>query len=428
MSRHRVSNQAQLAQIISSEFTNNAILRHRSLVIVERSTSDYLIEFTKFSGGTFVPSTETVDRSDRISAFLGKEWPQLTHLVADPVDAGLLAAMVGTITGGGILVLGLPFVIPSLENSPQPDAEEQHTEDDVEIETPSKNELPTPTSRFNRRLARLIAELESRRPHDVLIARFLTHYDRGTRIEKSVLSNESWDERKTLKQFGNHKGTTIQSQFAAASKEQDALLKQGIEHLSSTDRGFVRIMGKRGRGKTTLLARLANWLFNRNIQYRITALHPTALSSFHKQTDHDSAAFFVTPHNALLAASDILFVDEAGNLSIDILSKLAECYPQLVFSTTVEGYEQAGRAFELRFEELSRKHTSICSLLLTPVYPWRWLPNDPIEELIDTLVLNRTTTTTTTTTKRFQRFHSAPVNQFQEDRYTKMNYLIMKKR
>lgn len=73
-----------------------------------------------------------------------------------------------------------------------------------------------------------------------------------------------------------------------------------------------------------------------------------------------------------------LFVDEAASLPVPLLIRLLEGKPKLVFSTTTDGYEGAGRGFSLRFRPyLQRKVKKLyeCSLSI----PIRWSSGDPVE-------------------------------------------------
>lgn len=74
-------------------------------------------------------------------------------------------------------------------------------------------------------------------------------------------------------------------------------------------------------------------------------------------------------------------------MPLGLLQELMTRHTRLILCTTVEGYESSGRAFELRIQH-SIKQKFESQLQLSPKQPWRWLADDPIESLIDSLVLN----------------------------------------
>ncbi len=82
----------------------------------------------------------------------------------------------------------------------------------------------------------------------------------------------------------------------------------------------------------------------------------------------------------------LLLVDEAAALPAGMLEALFRRYPRVVFSTTEHGYEGTGRGFAVRFDDrLDDLAASVRRLTLaTPV---RWAPGDPLEALVDRLLL-----------------------------------------
>ena len=97
---------------------------------------------------------------------------------------------------------------------------------------------------------------------------------------------------------------------------------------------------------------------------------------------HESSSLTFKSIDVLLSdeiSADLLLVDEASAIPVDILNKLAKKFPRIVFSTTVHGYEGSGRGFEMRFiRQLSqRKPDFKRSQMLQPI---RWYKHDTLEQ------------------------------------------------
>jgi tRNA(Met) cytidine acetyltransferase len=89
------------------------------------------------------------------------------------------------------------------------------------------------------------------------------------------------------------------------------------------------------------------------------------------------------PKSAAERKADLFVVDEAAGIPLPALKELAGKTP-VVFSTTVHGYEGAGRTFTLRFLPLLGKHGS--ASMSEPV---RYASGDPVEEwLFDSFLLD----------------------------------------
>ncbi len=105
--------------------------------------------------------------------------------------------------------------------------------------------------------------------------------------------------------------------------------------------------------------------------HQLRFLPPDVLSEQHPQQHHEAR---------------LLLIDEAAALPSTTLEALFALYPRCVFATTEHGYEGSGRGFTLRF--LPRLETIAVSVhhhwLSTPI---RWAPDDPLEHLVDRLLL-----------------------------------------
>ena len=165
----------------------------------------------------------------------------------------------------------------------------------------------------------------------------------------------------------------------------------------------------RGRGKSAALGIAAAQLMDRkNIHIVITAptlktsdivfkhakqeLNNTSItitSTGKLHTEHSSLNF-IAPDVCCQEhpSADLLLVDEAASLPTSILAKLLKQYPRIIFSTTTHGYEGTGRGFALRFSQHLDTHTPHWQKinLQTAI---RYKANDPLESFIfNSLLLN----------------------------------------
>ena len=86
-----------------------------------------------------------------------------------------------------------------------------------------------------------------------------------------------------------------------------------------------------------------------------------------------------------IAASEetpaLVLVDEAAALPADTLGRLLQQHSRIVFATTVHGYEGSGRGFALRFQDVLDA-SSPRRQYVTLNAPVRWQSRDPVEALV----------------------------------------------
>ncbi len=355
VSRLEISNHRSLVQHIAQLRNQANTDRHRALLVIQNPPGGYLQTLATAIDAPFLAPEDTSDRADRITNVLGREFDTLVHETAAPVDAGLLAALTGTIRAGGILILGLPCKLTGAAHRPTAKSD----------------------NRFQQRLARLLLQCEQEHSDKIGVISL-------TEAAKSNDAAPATDLSRIGKlPAGNN------APLESAAHEQDDLLLAATRHLQRYPDACLTITGRRGRGKSALLGRIAQWLVQQEISVAMTAARRSALLSVEKQGV--DIPFFAASE-AADSGCRALLVDEAASLPIDTLTRYLQHHEHVVYCTTIEGYEQAGRAFDIRFTDmiaqLPRK-----VLALHPGSAWRWAPGDPLEAFIDTLLLARQTDT-----------------------------------
>ncbi len=343
-----------LSQLISAAGATALRDRHRALIVLQTPPSGDLGVFAATRKLAFIGVRHVADRADRITEVLGSEFDILIHETHDDVDAGLLAALAGTVKAGGVLVLGLPFSL-------------------------DRNETTSPISRFNQRFAQLLCDMPPQFPGKVLLLQQLP-------------DSNSIEQKATFQQYSTPADAELARQsppsttapLSSACQEQKMLLTGACDYLKTHPQGCITITGRRGRGKSALLGQIASWLNEQNITFAVTAARRAALASLHR---HNSGPCdFLAPADAHRSGCQVLLVEEASSLPLSLLQSFLESHQHVIYCSTVEGYENAGRAFALRFGQLLKKRHAH-ALTLQPRTPWRWDAGDPLEHLIDTLLM-----------------------------------------
>lgn len=154
-------------------------------------------------------------------------------------------------------------------------------------------------------------------------------------------------------------------------------LLQRLRHMPC---GTMVVSAARGRGKSALAGMfIASWPGN------IIVTAPARIA-----TDviaaHAGASFrFIAPDTLLASpppAADWLIIDEAATLPAAQLKRLIALYPRNLLTTTVQGYEGTGRGFLLKFcaSVPGLRHYQLSQ-------PIRWADGDPLERIINQVLL-----------------------------------------
>ena len=172
------------------------------------------------------------------------------------------------------------------------------------------------------------------------------------------------------------------------------------------------ITADRGRGKSSSLAIACAQLLlqpsDNPINIIITSSHSSALSVFFNQLKHSvgggklnghhfsylKASVEFKPVDELISSDQtkinagLVIVDEAAAIPVYLLKQLLQHNHRMVFSSTVHGYEGAGRGFAIKFREILDE---VCPKwqAFQINEPIRWRQHDPLEQLVfDSCLLN----------------------------------------
>jgi len=217
-------------------------------------------------------------------------------------------------------------------------------------------------------------------------------------------------DKKTLDKHSTHSILP----FECVTNEQLAAVKAIKKVVTGHRNRPLVLTADRGRGKSSALAIACALLLvqhqekNANTQdFKIIITAPSyeALSVFFTQlksslpdakytknkVELNTGSVEFIPIDELLTSppnANLVLIDEAAAVPVYLLVKLLTHYHRLVFSSTVHGYEGAGRGFTLKFQqELSKKYPQWQSLHMNQ--PIRWRENDPLEQLVfDSCLLN----------------------------------------
>lgn len=282
-------------------------------------------------------------KPETVQNLLGSEFHHAVFDACEGLNAEALIAVSGTLSSGSLLVLLLPEW-SSLEQQPDNDSLRW-------------SEAPEPICT----------------PH------FIQHIKRQLNADSDVLF---WP------QNGEFTGQLLAERNVwmvpdgSPTEEQQHLL----ENLLRADTGTYVLIAGRGRGKSALAGMLAAQWAGKG-ECWLTA--PAQASGNTLQQWANGKVSFWAPdalleqcQAELLPNVDWLIIDEAAAIPAPQLYRLIACFPRVLLTTTVQGYEGSGRGFLLKFcAGLKDMH------LLNLQQPIRWAENDPLERCIHQLLL-----------------------------------------
>ena len=320
----------------------------RALLVVDMPPGGEPSEAVRAPTGRSV--VDGADRADRLAARLGTENLRLLHDARGVPDPALLAAEIGTLARGGVLVL--------LTGEP----------------------LTRSAERFARHLGYLIEKMPDTSARIALPASELSMLE--SLCEACCVTPRLPD---------------LTARHVEAIAVQDDSLDTLTARLDSARRTATLIVAGRGHGKSALLGRFAARLERRGIRYRVVAARRAGTDvldrhrrlAFAGESETPAPLPFLAPDAALAGDGETVLVDEAASLPLPLIETLLERYPHVVLASTSEGHESGGRAFALKIPALLDRTRPDAWSRLTPSIPLRWRDGDPLDAFVSGTLLPR---------------------------------------
>lgn len=264
---------------------------------------------------------------------LGQENDTVVFDATEKFEANALGVISGTVVGGGLLVLLVP----------------------------TKATSDYPNVRFLRRLQRIL------RQHNI-----------------PIYSADNPDIPLPLIKARARRNSTL-----TLNEEQTKVVKAVTKVVKGHRKRPLVLTADRGRGKSTALGVAAQSLLESGLT-KIIICAPakaTVQPLFNQVTKKDGLYYFAPDElDRKHPDADLVIVDEAGAIPIPLLSRLLKHYSRMVFSTTLHGYEGNGKGFAIRFRK--KLDTTYPNWHLLHLHtPARWGNNDPLEQLINDILL-----------------------------------------
>ena len=156
-----------------------------------------------------------------------------------------------------------------------------------------------------------------------------------------------------------------------------------LDKLLLSTSGISSVIAPRGRGKSALAG-----MFIEQYQGNVLVCAPAKNSTDVLSAHTSKAISFYSPDNLLALCinneiqSDWLIIDEAASVPIAQLEALCGYFPNVLMTTTVQGYEGTGRGFMLKLgDNIPNLRTY---QLQTPI---RWATDCPLENWLNQLLL-----------------------------------------
>ncbi len=294
------------------------------------------------------------------------------------IDPDLLGQCQGLVLGGGVLVLRLSEHV-------RPSRREQLVVYPYHLQDVGVN-----FQLHARQALRRIAEDLTRPAHDLRKKQAAL---RNADLDRELYREPSQDPKLRTR------GTQEQAQLITILSREIREAKR--LHIPYT----ATLLAERGRGKSSSLGLLVKDLYATSPQHRIIVVAPMRKSAEEifrfASTASSNSIEYLSPHDLcnegnvtgpllIDEARTLVLVDEAAQLSLRTLRHLVRrfVHADLIFSSTVHGYEGTGRGFLLRFMDWLREHRPHVHEH-TLIEPIRWAPDDPLENAVSAALFLR---------------------------------------
>jgi tRNA(Met) cytidine acetyltransferase len=209
----------------------------------------------------------------------------------------------------------------------------------------------------------------------------LVHFSQQSGIENNLKLHSSVSPSSSENKITKHSNNP-------AILEQAATVEACCAYILNNPYSHVVILAARGRGKSAALGLIKNSI-GPHKQVVVSASNRAAVLQIERFSS--SPIIFLEPELLLsddfqIDSNALLLLDESASISVDVLSDLVKKFPQIVFSTTTQGYEGTGQGFKLRFLD-HLKAQGHCFKQFGLNNPMRWATGDPVERCLNRLLL-----------------------------------------
>lgn len=205
---------------------------------------------------------------------------------------------------------------------------------------------------------------------------------------------------------------------AKPTEQQRAVITELLEHTNTPN----ILVADRGRGKSTAAGLAIHQLLQQEAAPNVVVTAPrrqaaTTLLEHAGSTSHKLAfvAWDTLLRDNLNYTNQLLVIDEAGALPQHALKRLLAKFQVWIMTTTVDGYEGSGRGFAIRLQQQVTQTMNGRSHTLTE--PMRWAANDPAELWLRTALLMNSSMhenqTTDVSTLQLQLCHASSLTERQ---------------
>ncbi|MEM3447084.1 MAG: GNAT family N-acetyltransferase [Candidatus Korarchaeum sp.] len=319
---------------------------------------------------------------DQTEEVLGGTWDLLIADLSVQFRANDIGRLLEVVRGGGLAILTVPRLEDWLSS----------------------------LTEFQRKF--LVPPFEGRQMRQLFKRRFLSSLGaKGTFLlgesTKGELCGRVSEERKPLERAGDP------VLDLCATNDQQRVLRSIIEAFRERKRAFI-LTANRGRGKSAAIGLALSLIMTRSKVRSAVVTSPslegiqTIFSFLMKGLEAQGVSyeplirdgrvidlrfkgknvFYLTPESAAEVDVSLKVVDEAASIPVNTLFQFLSTSKFALFSSTVHGYEGAGRGFTLRFLRRVRR-SGIAYAEGRMEEPVRYPPGDPVERwLYDFLLLD----------------------------------------